>query len=785
MGDGPERGAARAGWLAPETRFARPGRPRSELRELYRGAALPAPAGGRGLRDRRRRGPGLRHARSSPLGQGGVLDIVEDGAHGVLYSDEAGTPADLAAAIDKVQRDAVQYREPAQPGGGVLRRALRHRFSDLALQTGRAGGHLRLIRQRHRSDAAALLRRRPARHRSPPSSPPGSCASRSTLVPLTQEHDAGLRPLPPAAAVRRSSLWPVVFYFHGLYQPRRSAQPGRRGAHRSCVAVAAGDRPALRPVIAWYRPAARPGSLEYFTYSRAFLGLVRRRSSCFSSSPAAHAIRAAAAPRCAAAATTCSASWSSAPAASAARSPQKILAHRELGFEVVGFLDDDPGKRARAFSGAPGARHRSTSSSAVLDEQPDRSGVHRPAARGPPEDACRCCDARRASASRSSWCPTSSSTPRCKATLEDLDGTPVINLSPGAARRAGTAWSSAVIDIALVARRAARAAARSSPLVALAIWLEDRGPIFYRQERMGLDGRPFQILKFRSMRVDAEASTGPIWAIAGRSAAHRASARFLRHWSLDELPQLWNVLQRRHVARRPAPRAPDLRARVQAQGAAVHAAPPRQGRHHRLGAGARLARQHLDPQAHRVRPLLHRELVAGARLQDPLDDRRATACATTRIEVDPAAPPPLDPPLRRPANRPLRGGARRGGLCRRVRRRRAGSAGARGGRERAPEHPADHGGHPARRSPVELGVPAHDLAGRRRAGARGRPLRLRLGAVAEDRSVVHLDVHLDLPEGQRQRPPGRSARPPASSACSPRSCSAPATPPARWSPTAR
>jgi exopolysaccharide biosynthesis polyprenyl glycosylphosphotransferase len=80
------------------------------------------------------------------------------------------------------------------------------------------------------------------------------------------------------------------------------------------------------------------------------------------------------------------------------------------------------------------------------------------------------------------------------------------------------------------------------PLLALAIWIEDRGSIFYRQERMGLDGRPFQIWKFRSMRVNAEASTGPIWAVEGDARRTRLGG-FLRRWSIDELPQLWNVLK--------------------------------------------------------------------------------------------------------------------------------------------------------------------------------------------------------------------------------------------------
>ena len=80
------------------------------------------------------------------------------------------------------------------------------------------------------------------------------------------------------------------------------------------------------------------------------------------------------------------------------------------------------------------------------------------------------------------------------------------------------------------------------PLVALGIWLEDRGPALYGQERMGLDGRVFRIWKFRSMRVDAEVTTGPVWAVQDDPRRTRFGG-FLRRWSIDELPQLWNVIR--------------------------------------------------------------------------------------------------------------------------------------------------------------------------------------------------------------------------------------------------
>jgi Undecaprenyl-phosphate glucose phosphotransferase len=78
--------------------------------------------------------------------------------------------------------------------------------------------------------------------------------------------------------------------------------------------------------------------------------------------------------------------------------------------------------------------------------------------------------------------------------------------------------------------------------IALLIKLTSKGPVFYRQERCGLNGKPFWMLKFRSMRVDAEAQTGAVWA---RKDDPRRTwfGAFLRKTSLDELPQLFNVLK--------------------------------------------------------------------------------------------------------------------------------------------------------------------------------------------------------------------------------------------------
>jgi Undecaprenyl-phosphate glucose phosphotransferase len=79
-------------------------------------------------------------------------------------------------------------------------------------------------------------------------------------------------------------------------------------------------------------------------------------------------------------------------------------------------------------------------------------------------------------------------------------------------------------------------------ILPILIKLTSPGPIFYFQERMGLDGRSFQMIKFRTMRVDAEVKTGAVWARKDDERTTGLGA-FLRKTSLDEFPQLFNVLQ--------------------------------------------------------------------------------------------------------------------------------------------------------------------------------------------------------------------------------------------------
>jgi len=125
-------------------------------------------------------------------------------------------------------------------------------------------------------------------------------------------------------------------------------------------------------------------------------------------------------------------------------------------------------------------------------------------------------------------------------TVEEFEGLPMVSLQDPALY----GWNRVLKRGFDLAGSAALLIVLSPFLAAIALlvrWL-DGPPVLYRQERMGLDGRLFRMLKFRTMRVDAEAETGPVWTVPDDPRRTRLGA-LLRRLSLDELPQLWNVLR--------------------------------------------------------------------------------------------------------------------------------------------------------------------------------------------------------------------------------------------------
>jgi lipopolysaccharide/colanic/teichoic acid biosynthesis glycosyltransferase len=102
----------------------------------------------------------------------------------------------------------------------------------------------------------------------------------------------------------------------------------------------------------------------------------------------------------------------------------------------------------------------------------------------------------------------------------------------------------------------------SAPVVltaALLVKLTSRGPAFYRQTRLGKDGRPYTILKIRTMSHDCERTTGPRWAMPNDPRVTRVG-HFLRRTHVDELPQLWNVLRGEMSLVGPRPERPEMAA---------------------------------------------------------------------------------------------------------------------------------------------------------------------------------------------------------------------------------
>jgi exopolysaccharide biosynthesis polyprenyl glycosylphosphotransferase len=95
------------------------------------------------------------------------------------------------------------------------------------------------------------------------------------------------------------------------------------------------------------------------------------------------------------------------------------------------------------------------------------------------------------------------------------------------------------------------------PILAIGVKLTSPGPIFFRQNRVGRKGKIFSVYKFRTMRADAEAKTGAVW--AGRNDPRvTALGRYMRKTRLDEIPQLWNVLKGDMAFVGPRPERPEF-----------------------------------------------------------------------------------------------------------------------------------------------------------------------------------------------------------------------------------
>jgi Undecaprenyl-phosphate glucose phosphotransferase len=216
----------------------------------------------------------------------------------------------------------------------------------------------------------------------------------------------------------------------------------------------------------------------------------------------------------------------------------KILEHRELGYQIVGFVDDRAGGDHLGYRGLPLLGSLTEAADVAVREKVDHLYVALPL-----EEHMKLLDLVESTSREGidvKVVPDLLQFIALRARLEDLDGVPVINLNDvplqGLNSFVKRALDMAISSLAL--------SVMMIPGLIIA-WLIKRGspgPVFYHQERMGLDGRQFRVYKFRTMPIDAEAGTGPIWADEDDPRATPIGA-FLRRHDLDEWPQFWNVLK--------------------------------------------------------------------------------------------------------------------------------------------------------------------------------------------------------------------------------------------------
>ncbi|MFH2108179.1 MAG: undecaprenyl-phosphate glucose phosphotransferase [Chrysiogenia bacterium] len=142
-----------------------------------------------------------------------------------------------------------------------------------------------------------------------------------------------------------------------------------------------------------------------------------------------------------------------------------------------------------------------------------------------------------------------------KSGLEHIEGLPIINLGD-IPLEGWPALSKRLFDL-LVALGGLVFFLPVFALTALLLKLDSPGPVFYRQTRLGLDGRIFKMIKFRTMVFNAEKETGPIWSPQNDTRVTRVG-KYLRKLSMDELPQLINVLAGDMSLVGPRPERPEL-----------------------------------------------------------------------------------------------------------------------------------------------------------------------------------------------------------------------------------
>ena len=363
---------------------------------------------------------------------------------------------------------------------------------------------------------------------------------RAEIVPVTKgiPDPASYYRLFPLMAV----LWPIVYYFYGLYQVRRNRSRVEEGLS---VFVATGLATLLLAGLAtFYRGFSYSRLVLLFFFALDVLFVFAGRTAIRRYLEEAwrhgvgvrHVLVVGRRPARPGASSTSSSST------------------RRRGCARSGFVDDDPGKRDATHRGLPVL---GTTADVASDRRRARRrhGLPRSAARRAPHDA------RRPAGGR----PDGRRRPR-RAGPAPVHHLPRRRRGPRRpARRPPDAGAADGLDEprqahASTSRSRRPRSSRSPRSTRRSRWRSGSPtarPVLYRQRRMGLDGRPFDILKFRSMVVGAEEESGPTWASAEDPRRTRLGS-FLRRWSLDELPQLVNVLRGEMSLVGPRPERPEF-----------------------------------------------------------------------------------------------------------------------------------------------------------------------------------------------------------------------------------
>ena len=215
---------------------------------------------------------------------------------------------------------------------------------------------------------------------------------------------------------------------------------------------------------------------------------------------------------------------------------ETIQGHRELGYRLVGFVDDAPRPAAAA---APVLGDLSQTMDVASAHGVDQLYIALPLEEH--DKLLKLIKSVRNECVDIKVIPDLVQYATIKAALEDLDGIPIISLNEVPLR----GWNSMlkrVMDM-VVGSGLLVVAAPFLAVIAVAIKMKGgKGPIFLRQERMTLDGKTFEIFKFRTMVDQAEKETGPVWA-SPEDPRRTPLGIWLRRFNLDEVPQLLNVVR--------------------------------------------------------------------------------------------------------------------------------------------------------------------------------------------------------------------------------------------------